>query len=46
MVASLLLFLFDGIEGNRSVDVALTFVLLGSAFLMEMTSLLSALWST
>ncbi|KAF8666045.1 hypothetical protein HU200_053748 [Digitaria exilis] len=46
VVASLLLFLFYGIEGNRSTDVAITFVLLGSAFLMEMISLLSALGST
>ena len=46
VVASFLLFLFYGREGNRSTDVTITYVLLGSAFLMEMTLLLSALWST
>ncbi|PUZ46189.1 hypothetical protein GQ55_7G030400 [Panicum hallii var. hallii] len=46
VVASFLLFLFYGREGNRSTDITITYVLLGSAFLMEMTSLLSALWST
>ncbi|RCV32654.1 hypothetical protein SETIT_7G020000v2 [Setaria italica] len=46
VVASLLLFLFYGREGNRRTDIAITYILLGSAFLMEMTSLLSALWST
>jgi hypothetical protein len=46
VVASLLLFQFYGREGNRIADVAITYALLGSAFLMEMTSLLSAFWST
>jgi hypothetical protein len=46
VVAFLLLFQFYGSEGNRIADVAITYVLLGSAFLMEMTSLLSAFWST
>ena len=46
VVASFLLFLFYGREGNRSTDVTITYVLLGSAFLIEMTLLLSALWST
>ncbi|ONM18885.1 hypothetical protein ZEAMMB73_Zm00001d004424 [Zea mays] len=47
VVASLLLFQFYGREeGDRTADVAITYALLGSAFLMETTALLSALWST
>ncbi|XP_062183712.1 uncharacterized protein LOC133887753 [Phragmites australis] len=46
VAASLLLFQFNGREGHSSADVAITYLLLGSAFLTEMTSLLSALLST
>ncbi|TVU04288.1 hypothetical protein EJB05_47150, partial [Eragrostis curvula] len=47
VVASVLLFQFYGIEGRHSTaDLVITYVLLGAAFLMEMTALLSALFST
>ncbi|KAK3143129.1 hypothetical protein QOZ80_4BG0358750 [Eleusine coracana subsp. coracana] len=46
VVTCFLLFHFNGGEGLGSADVVITYVLLGSAFFMEMTSLLSALWST
>ncbi|KAK3145284.1 hypothetical protein QOZ80_4AG0326710 [Eleusine coracana subsp. coracana] len=47
VVACFLLFQFYGREGRHSTaDVVITYVLLGAAFLMETTSLLSALLST
>jgi hypothetical protein len=46
VAASLLLFQFYGREGARTADIAVTYALLGGAFLMETTALLSALCST
>lgn len=43
VVTCFLLFQFYAREGLSSPDVVITYVLLGSAFLMEVTSLLTAL---
>ncbi|KAI4968837.1 hypothetical protein ZWY2020_046167 [Hordeum vulgare] len=44
--ASLLVFQFSGKAGHSRVDVLITYILLGSALLLEMRSLLSALGSS
>uniref|UniRef100_A0A0E0BRQ6 DUF4220 domain-containing protein n=1 Tax=Oryza glumipatula TaxID=40148 RepID=A0A0E0BRQ6_9ORYZ len=47
VAASFLLFQLYGKEGQSSrADITITYVLLSSSLLMEMASLLSALWST
>lgn len=45
-VASLLLFYFSDNDGDSKVDVGITYTLLSGAFLLEATSLLSALGSS
>lgn len=44
--AALLLFQFSDKDGHNSVDVAITYILLGCALLLEIISLLSALGSS
>ncbi|KAL5214396.1 hypothetical protein ABZP36_003548 [Zizania latifolia] len=46
VVTSLLLFHFSGKGGHNIVDVAITYVLLGGALILEIKSLLSSLGST
>uniref|UniRef100_J3LVI9 DUF4220 domain-containing protein n=1 Tax=Oryza brachyantha TaxID=4533 RepID=J3LVI9_ORYBR len=43
---SLLVFHFNGKDGQNIVDIAISYVLLGGAFLLEVTSLLGALSSS
>uniref|UniRef100_A0A0E0P551 DUF4220 domain-containing protein n=1 Tax=Oryza rufipogon TaxID=4529 RepID=A0A0E0P551_ORYRU len=46
IVASLLLFHFNGKGGHNRIDVIITYVLLGGALVLETRSLLRSLWST